>query len=104
MRYAIIRQSTDSRCPMSEVEFTRSKKVISAALVEKPKLTYNDPEAAKNWHHTLTYVYELPDGWRRPSQKFLSERVSKCSSCYPRTKTDILADKIMDDGVRVIDF
>jgi hypothetical protein len=103
-RYAIIRQSTDSRSPNSRIEFTTSKRAVSAALGEKPKLSYGDPEAAKNWHHDLTYVYKLPAGWRKPSQKFLSIKSSQCSSSYPRTETDILAEKIVDDGVRIIDF
>lgn len=103
-RYAIIRQSTDSRNPNSRVEFTTSRKAVLAALEEKPKLSYEDPEAAKNWHHDLTYVYELPKGWRKPSQKFLSEKSSQCSTSYSRTKTDTLAKEIMKDGVRIIDF
>jgi hypothetical protein len=103
-RYAIIRQSTDSRSPNSRVEFTTSKKVILAALEEKSKLSYEDPEAAKNWHHDLTYVYKLPEGWRKPSQKFLSEKSSRRSSTYPRTKIDILAEEIMKDGERIYDI
>jgi hypothetical protein len=94
-RYAIIRQSTDSRSPNSRVEFTTSKHAIANALKEEIKLTYADPVGAKNWHHDITYVYELPIGWRRPSEKYLLEKSIKWSTpSYPRSKIDILADKL----------
>jgi len=103
-RYAIIRQSTDSRRPNSKVEFTGSKRVVSDALEEKMKLTYADPAAAKNWHHDITYIYELPVGWRKPSEKYLLENSVKWStSSYPRSKIDILAEKIMRDGNRIME-
>jgi len=99
MRFAIIRQSTDSRNPRSKVEFTTSKRVVEDTLKEKMKLTYADPAGARNWHHDITYVYEIPVGWRKPSQKYLSEKSARYSTTsYPRTKIDILAEKIMCDG------
>jgi hypothetical protein len=104
MRYAIIRQSTDSRSPRSKVEFTTSKRVVSAALEEKMKLTHADPAGAKNWHHDITSVYELPMGWRKPSEKYLSEEsIRRSSSSYPRSQIDILAEKIMCDGDRIME-
>jgi hypothetical protein len=102
MRYAIIRQSTDSGNPRSKVEFTTSKRVVIDALGEKMKLTHADPVGAKNWHHDITSVYELPIGWRKPSEKYLSEEsIRRSSSSYPRTEIDILAEKIMCDGDRI---
>jgi hypothetical protein len=102
MRWAIIRQSTDSRSPRSKVEFTTSKQVVSDALGEKMKLTYADPAGARNWHHDITSVYELPIGWRKPSEKYLSEEsIRRSTSSYPRTKIDILANKVMCDGTRI---
>jgi hypothetical protein len=101
-RYAIIRQSTDSHSLNSKVEFTTSKRVVSDALQEKMKLTHDDPTVAKNWHHDITSVYELPIGWRKPSEKYLSEEsIRRSTSSYPRTKIDILANKVMCDGTRI---
>jgi hypothetical protein len=100
-RYAIIRQSTDSRSPNSRIEFTISKKAILAALEEKAKLSYADPAGARNWHHDIASVYELPIGWRKPSQKYLSEKSICSGTTYYRSETDILAEKIMCDGDRI---
>jgi hypothetical protein len=104
-RYAIIRQSTDSHSPRSKVEFTASKRVVSAALDEKMKLTYADPAGDRNWHHDITSIYELPIGWRKPSEKYLSEEsIRRSSSSYPRSQIDILAGKIMCDGDRITEI
>ena len=100
--YAIIRESTDSRLPNSKVEFTRSKRRVREALQERARLTHEDPAAAKNWHHTLTRVFEMPFGWRRPTAKQLKEESDKTMrSAYRRYPEDVLSEVVHRDGEQV---
>lgn len=104
-RYAIIEQSTDLRHPNSKIRFTQSKRTVKEILSKREsRYTYPDPKAARNWHHTFTYIYELPAGWRIPSKKSLQKEAYKCSTpTYPRTADDILANQIMAIGTKIRD-
>ena len=98
-RYAIIRQSTDLKSPNTRIRFVSSKKLVREALNEEKKLSFSNPEAAKNWHHDLSYIYEIPFNWRKPREKYLTEKSEKTrGGCYPRNREDILAHEISKVG------
>jgi hypothetical protein len=84
------------------VEFTTSKKAALEALKSEIEFSHKDPQAAKNWHHDLTYVYLMPVGWRKPTQRNLLIASTKYqNSAYPRNKMDILAGYVIKEGKRI---
>lgn len=101
-RYAIIRQSTDLRRLQTEIEFTTSRRRVQEALSEEPRYVEADPKRAKNWHHIIVEVYELPEGWRKPSRKWLTEEArARSTRDYPRAAEDVLASVIRQVGCEV---
>lgn len=101
-RYAVIEQSTDLRYPQTKIWFTRSLRGIAKLLERSGRFSYSDPEAARNWHRTFVKAYELPVGWRKPTEKQLREKaVKESTSTYPRNSMDILAWIIREVGVEV---
>ncbi|WP_304459230.1 hypothetical protein [Alicyclobacillus sendaiensis] len=94
-RYAVIEQSTDLRSPRTKVRFTTSVRQARQWCEGSGQFTYGDPESARNWHRTFIKVYQLPVGWRKPSDKYLQEKARQASTpTYPRTAVDVLADEI----------
>lgn len=101
-RYAVIEQSTDLRARGTKIRFTNSKTKALSYLKGSGRYTYGDPNFAQNWHRTFVEVYELPDGWRKPSKKKLEEEAMRWStSTYPRTVNDVLAYVISSEGIEV---
>lgn len=101
-RFAIIKQSTDMRAPQTEIVFTRSRKKAASAALTVDRMTHADPEAERNWHHTLTRVFSLPPGWRKPTEMMLWERArARSSYTYPRNAKDELASEICRVGTRL---
>lgn len=104
MKYYGIKQSTDSRRPMTEVlYFGYGKKGKERAEIWKSQtkthLTYDDPTAAMNWHHTLYSIHEMPSGWKSPTKKQLSDYAQKKSTRdYPVNSNDVLASLIQRTG------
>lgn len=103
MRYAVIEKSTDLRYPQTKITFTTSlAKAKRIRELRSGRFTYDDPDEARNWHRTFVYVYQLPTGWRKPSEKFLREEARKESTpTYPRTPSDILGEIIRKVGTKV---
>jgi len=100
--YYGIEQSTDLRCPNTVV-----KKFVSrfAALRwrDEPgksgRLTYADPDGARNWHHTFRQVYEIHGRIDKKHPAFKN----RGTSTYPRCDADNLASYIMAHGQEVTD-
>ena len=108
-KYYGISQSTDMRCPHTKIFYlgygnrgkTRASEWIKSKVAH---FTYDDPGAARNYHHTLYDVYEMPSGWRAPSEKkMIAEALRRSSTSYPRYKEDVFFDLIRKDGTRVIE-
>ncbi len=100
MRYALTEKSTDMRDPRSVVKFTTSRREAVAWLKRSGGFTHADPVAARNYHHTFREVYEIPSGWRKPSQRELDLRARKdATPTYPRNSTDVLRGIVEDVGV-----
>jgi hypothetical protein len=96
-----IEQSTDMRAPQTRIIRFRSK---AAALKWRDErggeLTHDDPEAARNWHHTFRSVYVTTEGL--PSRKAMEAMAFREStSMYPKTMQDIMARMIFMRGAEV---
>ncbi len=62
-QYLGIEQSTDIKCQMTKLRLFTSRKRTLAWIAESAcRLTYADPEGARNFHHTLRDAVELPKG------------------------------------------
>lgn len=100
--YAILTYSTDQTRPNYKIEFTTSKKKVKEALNYKIKTTYEDPELAQNWHNDLKSIYEMPTGWRKPSQKYIKDEVRRMSgSIYSPNENGIIAREIFRAGIEI---
>ena len=73
MRYALITYSTDMQCPNYQIEFTTSRAKALKHYNRDAILTHKDPNVVRNYHHTLTSVFVLEDGFRKPTQQFISD-------------------------------
>lgn len=73
MKYALITYSTDMRSPNYKIEFTTSKARALKHYNHDAVLTHNDPETARNYHHTITSILELESGFRKPTKQFISD-------------------------------
>lgn len=68
-RYLGVEMSTDMRNPRVQLTWLRGEGNVSQFLDFKPKLTHDDPAAARNWHHNVRHVVVLPAGWRVPKRE-----------------------------------
>ena len=103
--YAILKYSTDMTRPNYQIEFTTSKKRVIEALNYKMKYTYDDPEEAKNWHKDIKTVYEMPVGWRKPTQSFINKEVArKRGSIYSPNANGVMASCIFEDGTKITEI
>jgi hypothetical protein len=101
-RYAVVESSTDLRCPDSRVRFYTSLAKARADAAQGGDYTHDDPETARNWHHTFRTIYALPSGWRKPTAAMLARLAQAASTTtYPRTVQDALAYVIRCAGYRV---
>lgn len=107
MKYYGIKQSTDMRHPMTDVTyFGYGKKGKERALTwkseKKSHLTYGNPEVEMNWHHTLYSIFEMPNHWKTPTKKKLSDSAQNVSTRdYPRNSSDVLASIIYEIGEEI---
>ena len=100
--YYGIEQSTDSRCPQTRVKRLSNRATAERYAAMGTRLTYADPDVARNWHHTFYSAWAMPSGWRAPSPTCLAAAAQRSSSRdYPRTSADVLALAIERDGERV---
>ena len=102
--YYVISQSTDDRCPRTTVYKTSSianaKKrysLIKKELDKRDGFTYFDPDSAKNWHHTLVYLYELKGRVNQKDPIFLY----RGSSTYPVLYNDNMFRYIREYGEEI---
>jgi len=100
--YAVVKQSTDMRHPETQVFFVRSLKRAKELRVGSGEFVYDDPDSANNYHRIFTQVYELPNNWRKPSQRELEREARENSTpTYPRNATDVLARRIKEVGLEI---
>lgn len=96
--YFGIEKSTDLRNPQTViVKFAKNdKKKIKAWFFSKSngEFTYDNPEAARNHHHTFRYIYEY-DGYLRMTKKEIDEIKKYSTSMYP-IYTDDARAKIIE--------
>lgn len=104
--YYGIEESTDSKCPRTKVTRLPSRKAAEAFSETKTHLTYADPAAARNYHHTLYCAFEMPAGWRPPSKKetqaAIEEHYRFGSRSYPLDAAIYLARAIWKAGTPVV--
>ena len=103
-RYALLTYSTDMRSPRNRVTFTTSREAVKRHIAREAVLTHGaNADAARNHHHDLTAAYELPKGWRKPSQREIRDELfRRHGSIYsPRCAEDIIAERIRRDGGEV---
>jgi hypothetical protein len=87
MAYYGVEQSTDLRNRRTVIKRFTSIKSLNKWLGGGGGFTYEDPEAAQNYHRTLRYGYEYC-GRINKNDKIFSE---KGSNMYPRNYNDNLA-------------
>lgn len=54
-----VQQSTDMRCPRTEIKKFSTIKALKKWMENSGGFTYGDPKEARNYHHNLRYGYEL---------------------------------------------
>jgi len=77
-----VEKSTDMRDPRTKVKPFRNEKALKKWMMGGGGFTHENPDEARNHHHTLRYGYNLPGGLPRKIEKPLS------SPDYPRTMED----------------
>ena len=101
-KYAIISRNTDRHNPRTKITFTTSLAVAKKAQEQNGEFAYGDPDAAHNWHRRVVDVYELPDGFRKPSPKRLQDEACRSrNTMYPVNADDVLASLIHEVAERV---
>jgi hypothetical protein len=91
MRYALITCSTDQRCPNYQIEFTTSKTMALKHYNKKAVLTHKDAETIRNYHHDITRVLVLDEGYRKPTQKFINDEIFRLrGSIYSPNKNGVI--------------
>ena len=95
MRYAMIEYCTDLRMQDSAIRFTQSKRTAEQFLIQAP----NPPVSG---HRRVRSVYILPTGWKKPSDKFLSQMAdNESTSTYRVSARDVLVTKISRVSVQL---
>jgi hypothetical protein len=102
-------QTTDLRYPETKIRrFTSRKAAIDWLRAGRDKFAWPGaadsslPPVSQNWHRRLRRVFEMPRGWRPPSQKQLGiETARNATPTYHRTPNDELARHILLNGVEI---
>lgn len=93
-----VEQSTDLRDRRTNIVKFKSETALKKWLsLGQCKLTYSDPDAARNHHHTLKYGYELA---RRVDRKDPIFKYSGTST-YPCTQEDNLVNYLYKYGTEI---
>lgn len=95
--YYGIEQSTDMRDPRTVVKKFRSITALKKWMKHSGHFTYDDPDAARNHHHTFRYGYELLGRVDKSDEIFKS----RGTPSYPRNDTDNLAWYVEKYGYEV---
>ena len=85
--YYGVEQSTDMRNKQTQIKKFTSKRSLEKWMQNSGNFTHSDPVAARNYHHTYRYGYELIGRVNKKDPIFKD----KGSSTYPRTNNDNLA-------------
>lgn len=92
-----VEQSTDMRCKKTVIKKFTSKTQALKWKENSGKFTYDDPGAARNWHHTFRELYEL-EGRINKKDSIFSNRGSYT---YPRNTNDNIANYLYVYGFKV---
>jgi len=85
--YYGVEQSTDMRNKMTVIKKFRSKSALLKWMENSGGFTYEDPEAARNYHHSFRSGYYLEGRANKKDDVFRSRGTRD----YPLTKDDLLA-------------
>lgn len=86
--YYGVSQSTDMRCKNTIIKkFTSINALKKWLSYGSGNYTYGDPDAARNYHHTFKYGYELSGRMDKKNSIFKD----KGSPTYPRYEADNVA-------------
>ena len=103
-----IEQTTDSRYPETKiVKFTSRKRALGWAaqgggFAWEGGARGDIPAQQQNWHHRLRDLYEMPPGWRPPTQREQSAYLDRYrGSSQRKTRADAIALGIHRDGDRI---
>lgn len=95
--YYGVEQSTDMRDKRTVIKKFSSKVSLIKWMRNSGGYTYDDPEAARNYHHTFREGYELK-GRVDKKDKIFNEHGSPT---YPRNYNDNLAHYLYEYGLEV---
>lgn len=96
--YYVIEQSTDMRCKNTKIRKFRSVKSAKQYASHGGFYTHDNPEEARNYHHTFREVYEFCG---RMNAKILSEYKNTGTSFYPVSDNDAIAKYLWKYGKEI---
>lgn len=93
-----IEQSTDRRDLRTVIKkFSTQAALVKWMRAKTGEFTYDDPAAARNYHHTFRYGYEMNGRVDKKHRAFTVQH----SPTYPRNEADRLADYICCTGTEI---
>lgn len=95
--YYGIEQSTDMRDKRTVIKKFSSKASLIKWMKNSGGFTYDDPESARNYHHTFREGYELKGRVDKKDKIFMD----RGSPTYPRSDNDNLANYLYVYGVEI---
>lgn len=104
-----IEESTDSRSPCTKIaKFATRKKAEAWRAKCQGEFTFPGaanpdlPATQSNFHRTLRRIYEMPQGWRKPTDKELRAIVwAERGSIYSPGTQEVLARQIWRAGEEI---
>lgn len=98
-----IEESTDLRNPRTVIKKFSSENAARKWAARGGGFTYDDPEAARNYHHTFRRVYRMPMRWRMPSKsKIEYEWRRRQGSVYSPSMASIMASEVEKAGEELV--
>lgn len=95
--YYGVEQSTDMRDKRTVIKKFTSKVALLKWMKNSGGFTYDDPESARNYHHTFREGYEL-NGRINKKDKIFNDRGT---TTYPRNADDNLANYLYVHGLEI---
>lgn len=92
-----VEQSTDMRCPRTVIKKFKNKNALLKWMKNSGGFTYEDPDGARNHHHTFRYGYELHGRIDKKDPIFSYTG----TTTYPKNKEDNMAWYLMRNGLEI---
>lgn len=94
-----VEQSTDQRCKQTKIKKFTSKIAANKWAKHSGNYTHDDPESARNYHHTFRSLYDYSGRINKKDDIFKDNG----SRDYPRSEADKLAHYLWKYGIEIKD-